>query len=449
MKKVHLIAAVVSVVLLFSLAACAPTTNKGSSSTHESDATAAKLENNGNAVRYIRKRIPLPDDKYIIKSIQMSGEQLYWFGYQAIDDPNNFFIYISDIDGNIDRDRQIRCIWEDEYTHAIQSSFVEPDGTIWLLEHLWEIEYNADGTKANETLKQWIVEKIDENGFAGAIICSDEYVSHLDAPLHIAVSEEKIYLTDERGLLAYSKDGSLLGQNTGMSIRDVPFLSPEGALMLIRADVDGYSLIEISPSDYSVVGSLPLGENFRRAFKGNGAYEVLLDSGSSLYGVSRNSTSRDEILNWFSAGLMGDAKEVLALDDMRLLYYVGREVYLLEPSEKNDEDVITLTLGLMDKYPLANAIMEFNSSNPDYCIEVHDYSQYNTKDKPNGGLLQLNLDIVSGNGPDIFDLTSLPIDQYTKSGLLEDLYPFIENDEELAAKPFVSTVIKAMETDEI
>ena len=45
-EEKNLIAAIVSVALLFSLAACAPTTNKGCTSTHESAAALAKLKNN-------------------------------------------------------------------------------------------------------------------------------------------------------------------------------------------------------------------------------------------------------------------------------------------------------------------------------------------------------------------------------------------------------------------
>lgn len=43
-------------------------------------------------------------------------------------------------------------------------------------------------------------------------------------------------------------------------------------------------------------------------------------------------------------------------------------------------------------------------------------------------MTKLNTEILSGNVPDIFVTTDLPIAQYAAKGLLRDLYEFIDAD---------------------
>ena len=57
------------------------------------------------------------------------------------------------------------------------------------------------------------------------------------------------------------------------------------------------------------------------------------------------------------------------------------------------------------------------------------------------------MDIASGDAPDIYDLTSLPISQYIKNGVLEDIYPYLDADPELTRKDFSEVLLSAMEYD--
>lgn len=86
-------------------------------------------------------------------------------------------------------------------------------------------------------------------------------------------------------------------------------------------------------------------------------------------------------------------------------------------------------------------VLSFNRTNANYQIELRDYSVYADAQT------QLNLDIASGDIPDILDMSFLPALQYIKKGLLADLYPFMEKDKEIKKEDFINSIIDTIEID--
>ncbi len=338
--------------------------------------------------------------------------------------------------------RQIRCVWDDNYAHSIMASDMDSDGTIWLLEYLWEYKYDSNGVKTEENLAKWIVEKIDESGFSGAIISSDEIFE----PMDITVNDEKIYLFDSSSCAAFSYDGAKLWYDESLNGIYRPCFSSDGKLYVCGNSAEGEVLNTINPLDCSVEKSAKLDIDIFDIIAGID-YDLYISNGISLYGYNAGSGQLTEVLNWVSAGVTGDYKGVIAMKDGSFLYYTSREICYIRPTTVESGKTTVLTLGTMDSTFLKNYVIDFNASNYYYEVQIIDYSQYNTAENPNGGLTRLNLDIVSGNAPDIIDLSSLPRDQFEKAGLLEDLYPFIESDDSLSETEFVSPVIKALGMD--
>ena len=96
------------------------------------------------------------------------------------------------------------------------------------------------------------------------------------------------------------------------------------------------------------------------------------------------------------------------------------------------KDKVTLTYATQYLgYEERSKIIDFNKSSDKYRIEIKDYSEFNTADDYQAGLTKLNTEIAAGNVPDILNVSGLPIQQYSAKGLLEDLYPYIDADEEL------------------
>lgn len=428
MKRVNRIVAIVLVLCLIAgLAACTKTDTE--------DKNAEQ-----NTTKYIKTAFPVPNDNYIISNVCANNSIISIFGYEVTDEPNNYYIYTTDLDGNVIS--RIRCAWGDNYEHSILSSDMDSDGTIWLLEYLWEYKYDSNGVKTEEKLAKWIVEKIDESGFSGAIISSDEAFE----PLDIIVNDERIYLFDSSGCAAFSYDGAKLWYDESLNGIYHQCFSSDGKLYVCGNSAEGEILSTINPLDCSVEKSAKLDIDIFDIITGID-YDLYISNGISLYGYNAGSGQLTEVLNWVSAGVTGDYKGVIAMEDGSFLYYTSREIWNIRPALVESGETTALTLGTMDSTFLKNYVIDFNASNYYYEVQIIDYSQYNTAENQNGGLTRLNLDIVSGNAPDIIDLSSLPRDQFEKAGLLEDLYPFIESDDSLSETEFVSPVIKALETD--
>ena len=83
----------------------------------------------------------------------------------------------------------------------------------------------------------------------------------------------------------------------------------------------------------------------------------------------------------------------------------------------------------------------------DYKIKIVDYSSLDSEDDWSAGLTQFNLDIVSGNVPDImFFVNDEPIDSYINKGLFLDLGSYLASDPELKDVEFVQNAFDAFKT---
>ncbi len=93
-------------------------------------------------------------------------------------------------------------------------------------------------------------------------------------------------------------------------------------------------------------------------------------------------------------------------------------------------------------------VKEFNASQSDYVIEIVDYSKDDTISKENA-LMQINAELASGEGPDMFYLWKLGMNQaiYGGKGYLEDLLPYLDGDEGLSREDFVESLLNAVEID--
>lgn len=367
--------------------------------------------------RYVKTAIALPKENFIISNAEAAKSNIYLFGTEVTEAPNNYYIYALDYDGNIID--QKRCAWDDGYYHSIMDSAVDDSGTIWLLEYLYERTYDEDGNKTSERSAGWCVERVDENGFSGPLFSS----SVVDEPWEIDVYNEAVYLCSSDGAFCFSVDGDFLGSSGSLNgFRGMTIAG--GSIYLLHSDISGVKISLVSPEDCSISADLAADVNVYDLIGGTGLY---INSGSDLYSFDPETGETGLVLNWVSAGVSGNYKGVTALADGAFLYYDARELCILEPAAHTDE-LITLTLASMEPRFIRDAVIDFNASNGKYAVEIIDYSQYNTDDAPEAGVLRLNLDIISGNAPDIIDLTSLPLGQYENMGLLEDLSAYFDRE---------------------
>lgn len=114
------------------------------------------------------------------------------------------------------------------------------------------------------------------------------------------------------------------------------------------------------------------------------------------------------------------------------------------PSENHEVTVLKLATYNPSFYiPLI--VSEYNNSTADYKIEIMDYAVYDNADNPDQGINKLHLDIVSGECPDIFDLSSFYPNFYSSKGILEDLKPWFESDQNIGLEDLNESLVSLLE----
>lgn len=92
---------------------------------------------------------------------------------------------------------------------------------------------------------------------------------------------------------------------------------------------------------------------------------------------------------------------------------------------------------------LYSQIAEFNKKSSEYEVQLTEY--FKEFEEP---LTRLNMDITTGNQPDILILdAALPLKSYTDKGLFADLYEFIDSDPDMKREDFIGSVLKVGEAD--
>lgn len=125
----------------------------------------------------------------------------------------------------------------------------------------------------------------------------------------------------------------------------------------------------------------------------------------------------------------------------------GDDVYELIFLSKKDasevqekEEIILGTLWLNSDF--RKNIINFNKQSTQYRIRVKEYAN----DDYETGKTQFNTDLTTGNCPDIIDLSSLDFEQYASKGVLEDLYPFME-ESGIKKEDYLENILRAYESD--
>ena len=253
----------------------------------------------------------------------------------------------------------------------------------------------------------------------------------------------------------FSKDGALLGVKPLPGWWDSALQLRDGRAAVAGSEESDYVL---RPVDFAAGGfgsDLPLPVNPSRICAGGGKYGSGYVDGVYIYGVDAESGKSTRLAGLLDCGIdenelsgvyLGEAGDIYCLVDN----YSADKTQLLRLTELSPEEAakrVTLRLACNWLSPSLNkAILNFNTSGGGARIEVTDYSRLATDEDFSAGVTKLNTEILSGNVPDIFVTTDLPIAQYAAKGLLRDLYEFIDADKG-GRERFMTGVLKAMETD--
>jgi ABC-type glycerol-3-phosphate transport system substrate-binding protein len=215
---------------------------------------------------------------------------------------------------------------------------------------------------------------------------------------------------------------------------------------------DGGLSAPIEFADMNQVSSLSL-------YTGDGS-NLLVSDGTLLYSADVTTGQTTKLLSWLDSDINGsNISSVAASGEEKILVFMSS--WNLNSSEQ------TYELGILTKTPaeelpvrtvltlgavylddtIQDAIIDFNRKSDTYRITLVDYSSYNTDDDYEAGYKQLDLDVISGNCPDIISLEYGSVDKYISKGVLADMASLIEQDDSISMDDLLSGPLQAYTKD--
>lgn len=277
------------------------------------------------------------------------------------------------------------------------------------------------------------------------------------------INNQSVYALDTSGKLFYKYD------STGWF--DQLAMLPDGRIAVTET-TQGAEGVQPSDGSSTTSSNLMVMDNTKKAATvlckltsapygmttGNATYGAIYTNGAYLYGLNTATGTAATILNWLNCNIDSDnISGVACLDDGRIACVSNEynqktqtstpELALLTKTKASDaskKKVLTLATQYLD-YNLKGEVLDFNKTNPDYRIEVTDYSQYNTDKDYDAGLKKMTTEILTGNVPDIIFTQGINVEQFVAKGIVTDLDKFMASDKTVTKKSIMDNVLASME----
>ncbi len=186
-------------------------------------------------------------------------------------------------------------------------------------------------------------------------------------------------------------------------------------------------------------------------------FDLLLTDTSSVYGYNVGDAEPTELMDTIDSDLDATGVNYVCLiDDTHLVASYNDPIEWncriavftkVPPEEVKEKTPITLA-GMYINGEMRSRVVQFNKSNDTYRIQLKEYRTYSTSEDYMAGYTQLNNDIIAGKVPDILLIDeTMPFDSYMAKGLIADLYPLLEKDEELKKEDYLENILDAFTID--
>ena len=351
------------------------------------------------------------------------------------------------------------------------------DGTVWLTEHVGVYTFDLPESFNPENDDKWNyhtyeesiirrqldasgneIGRVDISDLAGKLGVEYVYANLFDRAGNLyAVTETEVVMLDPQLNKVFSVEGE--------DIAGSPTLLSNGRLGLLNYIYDeeketgAWTMKTVDPEAQDWGEEYTLPENAYNAYPGGGEYLFYYQNGDSIYGYKAGAAEGEKIFSWIDSDINRSNMEFFSfLPDGRVVVVTREwqsdnskvELAIMTATDRSQlPEKTTLTYATMYLgYDVRSQIIEFNKTSDKYRIEVRDYSEFATAEDSSAGLTRLNTEIVAGNVPDMLETSSIPLRQYAAKGLLEDLWPFIENDTDIGGRAGVMEhVLNAAEQD--
>ncbi len=404
-----------------------------------------------------------------VRTVNLVGDRIYAADYGL---NGNIHIWSFDADGNNVRTCNITASDSDFFQYLD----FDLDGNSYLVHTVYSYTENgeyidSDGyAGANysdyEDQEQFYLEKYDQNG---------NQIYQLNLKENVQTSDYfyvyDMEYTDKYGVLISSSEGILKYDeadgiqtiidkdtesnysNSAFNIAESPdgqvfvYVSSDSHFICAPLDVDNKAIGEESQAMRSL--------NNLNIFCGKGK-DLYVCTNKEVYGYDHEKDELVKLLDYNDSDMNINYPlyTMIALSENELFAVVPVDdinfnaAKLIKVPADQVVNKTVITLGTLNiDYSIKKKIIEFNQNSSDYKVKIVDYSTYNSDGHYDRGDSQFNLDIASGNVPDIMVFPSdFPIDNYINKGLFYDLGQKFEKDEDVSYDMFLTNVIDAFKT---
>lgn len=273
-----------------------------------------------------------------------------------------------------------------------------------------------------------------------------EFLSGLeDAVWDMTVGPQGYFFETFNNIVLYDLEGKYIGE-----------LGPfQNAFDIIRNSTE--LILVVSGENYTEFGVLN-GDKMQNTYKvlmmlsgiSTGAQDghVFAVNSGIVYDLDFTTGNYTGYSSSYASGEVG--KFIYLTEDSYLSIVNGELMYytLAEQQENNKLQTLVLATYAHEDYEISdllNAVSLFNEANADIRIDIVNYGIYDAGNAEGTGLQKLYSDISAGNTPDIYDLSLMPYRTFFDKGLLENLYPYFDNSENIKAEELTARVLEAME----
>ena len=413
MKRSRVLAALLC--LAFLLSACGKEEKPAEENlpTYSGGVDEVTMEWTGQGGAYKMENIELPER---CQDVDVYGGELYYL-VQSEPDISPYHILRGDRElGTVERDYNMEFCVKEDGIYMLDMSFEEEGQRISLSKYSLELEpvFTAElnGMYESERYGYGDVQSVKITG----------------GKIYLQVNQTQLLILDGGGQLTES--GRLPAE--GLSL----VLSEDGTLYAAGEEADGQKLYRFDgeTGEFTQAFTCPAGSLFDG---GDGSYLLLLTD-QGIYSLDAQGTASPKII-WSECYLNPGSIYKVKAEGGKFLCLGSDSCYLLRPAEPAELRPKTeLLIACMDPNGMDMLAARFNAHSDEYYVRVVDYTR-DMEASEEEIQLRLNTELISGKAPDMFCFFSgwISPNIYAGKGLLVDMRPLIEADEELSPEDIV------------
>lgn len=413
MKKTRILAAMLALMFIFSACGKDGESAEKSQPTHSGGLDEVTMEWTGQGGAYKMENIELPER---CQDVDVYGGELYYL-VQSEPDISPYHILRGDRElGTVERDYNIGFYIKEDGIYMLNMSFEEERRAISLSKYSLKLEpvFTAElsGMYESEGYGYGDVQSIKITGDR----------------IYLQVNQTELLILDSQGQLAESERLPAEGLNL--------VLGEDRTLYAAGETAEGLKLykFDTGTGEFTEAFTCPEGSLFDG---GDGSYLLLLTD-QGIFSLDAQGQTMPKVI-WSECYINPGSIYKVKAEDGKYLCLGSDSCYLLKPAEPAELQPKTeLLIACMDPNGMDILAARFNAHSDEYYVRVVDYTR-DMEASAEEIQLRLNTELISGKAPDMFCFSSgwISPNIYAGKGLLTDMKPLIEADEELSPEDIV------------